>query len=94
MLLQSHLSEPGNGVEPVRILDLLPTLPKAWPTGSVKGLRARGGFEVDLQWNNSKLVSAAIRSSGGTICKVRVGQLTKEVRLKRGGSINLGPDLQ
>ena len=76
MLLQSHNGE----------LDLLPALPKAWPTGSITGLRARGGFEVDLSWKQGKLVTATVRSTTGTQALLRYGATTKQLRLKPGTS--------
>jgi alpha-L-fucosidase 2 len=61
MLLQSHAGE----------IHLLPALPTAWPTGNVKGLCARGGFEVGIAWENGKLACAVVRSKLGSRCRIR-----------------------
>jgi alpha-L-fucosidase 2 len=83
MLLQSQDGE----------IQLLPALPSAWPAGSVKGLRARGGFEVDLAWHDGKLAGATVRSvtgTGGTVC---YAGKTVALNLKPGDSRTLGAQL-
>ena len=61
MLVQSHAGE----------IHLLPALPKAWAKGSVKGLRARNGFEVNVSWEDGSVATAAVRSDLGKSCRVR-----------------------
>ena len=65
-------------------IEVLPALPRAWPTGNVKGLRARGGFEVDVTWRDGRLAEAAIRSLNGGSVQLRYGSATREVKIAKG----------
>jgi alpha-L-fucosidase 2 len=84
MLLQSHAGE----------LHILPALPTAWPNGSVKGLRARGGFAVDIDWRNAVLDRVTIESGAGAECRLRSGEKVFNFGTKRGGKYTFGPDLR
>ena len=79
MLLQSQ-----NGY-----VHLLPALPDAWPDGSVKGFRARGGFIVDMTWNGGKLVKASVKSQLGGPLKVRIGDQYQEFDTKPGETVKI-----
>jgi alpha-L-fucosidase 2 len=74
MLLQSHDGE----------IELLPALPKAWPTGSVTGLRARGGFLVDLTWKEGALQSAKVSSTLGRPTILRYRNTVRTLHLGAG----------
>ena len=73
MLMQSH-----GGV-----IRLLPALPDAWPSGKVTGLRARGGYEVDIEWKDGKVTSCRIRSKEAREVKLRVNGEVKMVRSEK-----------
>jgi len=83
MLLQSHAGE----------IHLLPALPSAWPMGSVRGLCARGGLEVDIAWRDGALAGATIRSRCGGPCSVRCGERVTALDTQAGGSYALDAEL-
>jgi alpha-L-fucosidase 2 len=73
MLLQSHVRT-GGQADPAVLpfeLQLLPALPKAWPTGTVRGLRARGDCTVDISWRNGQVTSATLQGPAGAKVKLR-----------------------
>ncbi|HZL78208.1 MAG TPA: glycoside hydrolase family 95 protein [Candidatus Limnocylindrales bacterium] len=85
MLMQSQAGE----------IELLPALPIEWPNGKISGLRARGGYEMNLSWQNGKLVSVTVKNiSGGGKCKVRYGDKVVEFTLKPGGTKSLDGELR
>ena len=85
MLVQSQGSE----------IELLPALPSAWPNGKVSGLRARGGYEISIEWESGKLALATVKNiSGDGHCKICYSGKTVVLDLKKGTSKNLNSDLQ
>ena len=84
MLVQSHTGT----------IRLLPTLPDAWREGRVTGLRARGGFEVDVAWKDSKLSSATIRSLLGEPIRIRYGQNEVTLKTQKARSYRLTAELK
>ena len=75
------------------VVQLLPALPEAWSEGQVTGLRARGGFELDLKWRNGKLSGATLRSKLGGVCRIKYGEKILSLMTRAGGSYGLGKRL-
>lgn len=81
MVMQDHSGE----------ITLLPSLPAAWPTGSMTGLRCRGGFGLDVRWRDGVLEEARLTSDLGEPCVVRLGERILALSLSRGGGRTLTP---
>ena len=79
MLLQSHMG----------FIQLLPALPDAWQDGSVSGICARGGFEVNLSWKDGKWAEAVVTSEKGVPCTVRYEDKTLSFKTKKGSSYRI-----
>lgn len=74
MLVQSHMG----------FIHLLPALPEAWSQGSVKGLKVRGNFELDIYWKDGKLSEVRILSHSGNKCDLRYGDKKMSFKTKKG----------
>lgn len=76
MLLQSQNNE----------IRVLPALPSTWATGAIKGIKARGGYTVDIEWKNGILAYLIIKAEKNAVYKVRYKDIVKEVKLKKGNN--------
>ncbi|HWQ56119.1 MAG TPA: glycoside hydrolase family 95 protein [Bryobacteraceae bacterium] len=100
MLLQSHdpygsaLSLSAVQTGEAGLLHLLPALPATFPTGRVTGLRARGGFEVDLSWRDCRLERATIRARHSGPLRLRYAGRELEVQARAGRIYRVGPGLR
>ncbi|MDV6329867.1 glycoside hydrolase family 95 protein [Asticcacaulis sp. 201] len=72
-------------------IHLLPALPSAWPDGEVRGLRLRGGADIDITWSGGQLKTARLRSRFSGRRTVTAGRRRAQVKLVAGGALSLGP---
>jgi alpha-L-fucosidase 2 len=84
MLLQSHRQTKSTTGAPIFEIHLLPALPSAWSSGIVRGLRARGGFELNLSWERGELAHVHLHSEIGGTCLLRWHNQRREVTLAAG----------
>lgn len=90
MLIQSHIhaeideSGPLGFADFIFLIHLLPALPSAWESGSFKGLRARGGFELDAEWEQGKIKTIVIKSLSGNPCQIKYGDELIDLHLDKG----------
>ncbi|MDQ7947874.1 MAG: glycoside hydrolase N-terminal domain-containing protein [Pedobacter sp.] len=84
MLVQSH----------EKYIDILPALPLSWPQGEVRGLRARGGFDITMKWNNGRLESLAIHSTIGGNCIIRYQHNVVSIATEAGKTYHLNGELK
>lgn len=84
MLVQTHGGE----------ITLLPALPKAWPEGRVRGVRARGGFELEFAWKSGKLTGGTVHSLLGKPCILRYNGKVKELATAQNGIYAFDADLK
>ncbi|NNF34853.1 MAG: glycoside hydrolase family 95 protein, partial [Saprospiraceae bacterium] len=84
LLIQSH----------ERFIRLLPALPFNWSEGKVTGLKARGNIKVDIEWKDHALISVSLLSKQITTIRIKTGQVTKEIDLKKNKKIYLNHDLE
>jgi alpha-L-fucosidase 2 len=90
MLLQSHRRDEDGGY----ILELLPALPSEWPNGHIKGLCARGGFVIDIFWEDRRLRQAEILSRAGGRCIVQYRNAQIELDTEQGNAYPLDGSLK
>jgi len=83
MLLQSHAGE----------INLLPALPKVWKNGIIKGIKARGGVELDIEWKKGELFRAVLKPKVSGMYTVRYGEKTREIELESGVDIVIDKNL-
>ena len=84
MILQSHTGT----------LELLPALPTAWKDGSVKGLKSRGGFELNITWKDGALLKAEVLASKNGLCKIRYGTKLQSVEMKANQKLSISADFE